>query len=116
MRLPLLFAVILCSAYQASYGLTSGDYTYTSNASGVTITSYNGSGGFVAIPQLINGQQVKIIGDSSFSNCTTLTGVTIPSGVVSIGSAAFYNCRITNVDIPEGVTNIGSYAFSNCKS
>ena len=38
----------------------------------------------------------------------------IPSGVTSIGSDAFFDCRLTAVTIPEGVTNIGVSAFEGC--
>ncbi len=42
---------------------------------------------------------------------------TVPGGVTSIGSMAFYNCaNLTSVTIPNGVTRIDSYAFQNCKS
>ncbi|HEY3420914.1 MAG TPA: leucine-rich repeat protein [Methanomassiliicoccales archaeon] len=41
---------------------------------------------------------------------------TIPNGVTTIGSTAFYNCmNLTSVTIPNGVTKIDSYAFQNCQ-
>jgi len=43
------------------------------------------------------------------------TTYTIPSGVTSIGSDAFYYCYgLTSITIPSGVTSIGWYAFSGC--
>ena len=55
------------------------------------------------------------IPDHAFDDCNSLTNVTIPEGVTSIGSDAFYECTgLTNVTIPEGVTSIGSDAFSGC--
>ena len=57
------------------------------------------------------------IGNYAFSYCSSITAVTIPSGITSIGNDAFQNCySITAVTIPSGVTSIGSYVFSNCAS
>ena len=51
----------------------------------------------------------------AFSSCTSLTSVTIPEGVTSIGNFAFYNCpSLTSVTIPSSVTSIGNQAFEYC--
>ena len=43
--------------------------------------------------------------------------VTIPSGVTSIGGAAFSGCSgLTSITIPNGVTSIGEEAFKDCSS
>lgn len=53
---------------------------------------------------------------TNFHNCKSLTKVTIPEGVESIGKAAFFNCEnITSLTIPESVTDIGLKAFTGCK-
>ena len=58
---------------------------------------------------------VTSIGDYVFSNCSGLTSLTIPGSVKSIGSQAFYGCKgLTSITIPEGVTSIGDYAFYYC--
>ena len=60
---------------------------------------------------------VTSIGESAFSDCTSLTSVTIPDSVTSIGDSAFYNCTsLTSVTIPDNVTSIGDSAFSDCTS
>ena len=58
---------------------------------------------------------VTSIGFAAFAVCTNLTSITIGSGVTSIGSNAFESCiSITSITIPSSVTIVGSYAFSSC--
>ena len=53
----------------------------------------------------------------AFSNCTSLTSVTIPNSVTSIGDSAFRNCSsLTSITIPNNVTSIRDSAFSQCTS
>ena len=57
------------------------------------------------------------IADCAFLGCDSLTSITIPEGVTSIGYEAFYNCRsLTSIAIPDSVTSIGNGAFLGCDS
>ncbi|MCD7854682.1 MAG: leucine-rich repeat protein, partial [Clostridiales bacterium] len=50
-----------------------------------------------------------------FYGCTGLTDITIPDGLVSIGSYAFYNCTsLTDIIIPDSTASINNYAFCGC--
>ena len=58
---------------------------------------------------------VTSIGNQAFMYCSSLTSITIPSSVTSIGTYAFYGCsKLTSVTIPSGVTSIGNNAFYGC--
>ncbi len=57
------------------------------------------------------------ISRESFSDCSSLTSIIIPSSVTSVGILAFYNCSgLTSITIPSSVTSIGTSAFRVCNS
>lgn len=56
----------------------------------------------------------KAISDYAFCNCNSLTDVTLPDSVTSIGRDAFYDCSgLVNIILPNGVTVVGMRAFDN---
>lgn len=89
----------------------SQDFTFATNNGTITITGYTGPGGAVNIPDSINGLPVTAIGDSAFKQHLNVTGLTIPSSVMSIGNWALSSTSITNLVIPNSVTNLGDYAM-----
>ena len=69
--------------------------------------------GSVVIPAKLGGVNVTRIGRQAFARCRSLTSVTIPPTVTSIGMSAFYECRFDSVEIPPSVKEIESLAFYN---
>jgi hypothetical protein len=62
-------------------------------------------------------KNVTTIGGSAFSICTNLTAITIPDTVKSIGERAFEECTgLTEITIPKSVTTISEYAFAFCNN
>ena len=60
---------------------------------------------------------VTSIGEGAFSECTSLNSISIPNSVTAIGEYAFSECTSLNsISIPNSVTAIGEYAFWCCKS
>ena len=68
---------------------------------------------------VINNIRADTIGiaGNAFLDRRSLTSITIPESVTSIGDRAFCNCNsLTSITIPESVTSIGDGAFWLCKS
>ena len=58
---------------------------------------------------------VKVIGNSAFWLCSSLTNINIPNSVTTIGEGAFARCKsLTSINIPNSVTTIGEGAFDGC--
>ena len=116
LRSYFLVLALLASVHQAA-AQQSGDFSYTSDGSAITITAYTGPGGAVTIPATITGLPVTAIGLYVFELNSNLTSVTIPGSVTRIGDSAFDTCTsLTNVTIPSSVTFIGTGAFDGCTS
>ena len=62
-------------------------------------------------------ESVTSIGYEAFRGCTGLTSVTIGNSVTSIGKYAFGGCTgLTSLTIPHSVKSVGSGAFENCSN
>lgn len=68
----------------------------------------------VTVPATFRGLPVTDIGNSAFMG-VNLASITLPEGLKSIGSRAFFNVSgICEIVIPDSVTYIGESCFANC--
>ena len=71
------------------------------------------------IDTVLIGNGVTSIGVAAFCGCKDLHKLTLPDGLLSIKSYAFYNCELlmtaSDVMLPATVESIGEWAFTNCK-
>ena len=110
--LPLLLlalpAMLEAQTFTNSYGV----WSYLTDGANAVVTGFAGTNEVVTIPDMVNGLPVVGIGTNAFAG-SSLTSVTIPDSVVSIGDSAFNLClSLANVVLGNGVTRIGDYAFS----
>ena len=103
----------------ASAAETEDGFIYAANADGtVTITGYNGTGGDVVIPSTIDGSAVTAIGTKAFYQCDGINSITVPEGVLSIGTAqdefgVFEECSMQSISLPSTLLYIWPYAFAS---
>ena len=58
--------------------------------------------------------QATSLGEYAFSNCPSLSSVTLPTGATSIGDYAFQKCTsLKTINISSSYTEIGDYAFKD---
>ena len=70
-----------------------------------------------SLSEIVIPSSVASIGDSAFSWCDSLSEIVIPSSVTSIGDEVFYDCdSLSEIVIPSSVTSIGDEAFYDCDS
>ena len=59
----------------------------------------------------------RVICDSAFEYCKSLSSLTLPSSLQSIGDRAFWGCNsLTSLTLPSSLQSIGDCAFLGCKS
>ena len=131
-RLIIMMAICMLSLHSMAYDFS---YTYQGKTLYYTITSDNTVevtyyssdnyfqnndyvSGDVVIPSsgTNNGTTYSVtsIGAFAFYRCISLTSVTIPNSVTSIGHDAFRNSGLDSVTIGNSVTSIGFEAFYGC--
>lgn len=89
---------------------------YETGRYGGNYTNYSGN---VTVPAAItyNGTTYKVtaVSDHAFYELTSVTSVTLPSTIKSIGAAAFADCTaLFNVNMPSSLDSIGVSAFNGC--
>lgn len=58
---------------------------------------------------------VQTIEDSAFEGCTSLINASLPATLTKIGNRAFYGCSsISQIILPDSIKEFGAYSFAYC--
>ena len=99
-----------CNNLNSFYGKFASEDNRCLVVNGVLVSFAVGCG----VTEYTIPNNVTVIGDYAFCNCSSLVSITIPNDVTSIERDAFQNCSISSITIPDSVTTIKWGAFRNC--
>ena len=109
-----LFALFAINIHAADVNDLKFDVNFDDGNFIITDCAEDASGSLV-IPNSIEGKLVIGIAAYAFSDCKSLTHISIPNGVTHISSHAFFGCTsLHSITIPDTVTSFDNNAFSNC--
>ena len=115
---------ILLLAIVASVGMSwaltplSGD-TWNESTKTLTVNADPGKNGYKSnteIEHVVITDGVTSLANGAFYGCTSLTSVTLPSGLTTISYDAFRETSLASVSLPSGLISIGNNAFNQCTS
>ena len=102
------------NVYNVPNGSMEGDFIFGEKNGVNTLLYYLGNAKELTLPANYKGENYAV-GANVFNGNTTITSITIPNSVTSIGEDAFFHCTgLTNIVIGDGVTSIGKSAFYGC--
>ena len=97
-------------------------YIANSTVKNVTVTSgtaipANAFDGCASLSSVSIPASVTSIGNYAFKGCTSLTSITLANGITSIGTYAFTGCtKLTNVSLPSTIKTISANMFNGCSA
>ncbi len=119
-----LFVFVGVQAYAQTFEADGIYYNVTDEAAlTCEVTSHPGGtegySGDIIIPASVQYNEqtyaVTRIGDNAFADCTILSSVIIPEGVISLGGLAFARSSVVSVSLPQTLTDLGNNGpFTRC--
>ena len=112
-----------CSQNDALYSKNKDTLLYAAGATGAfnipntVVTIEENAFAESTISSVTIPNSVKTIGNWAFSGCVNLRTVTLPASVTEIGEGVFGGCtNLTSVRIPASVKTIQKWAFEGCEA
>ncbi len=133
------YAENIYSSVSGESKLTSnGGYTFYDDANGSFLAAYTGTDTEITLPATtpngnaydvaanvfcfsagltaidMSAAEISELGGNTNGTLRSLTSVTLPATLKSVGQRFFANSKISEIDLPNELEKIGNYAFSGC--
>ena len=83
----------------------------------VTELPYAFFNGCLSLTSVTLPSSLETIGDYCFSGCTSINKIVLPESLKSVGNYCFNSCiALPSIDLPDSVSFMGQYSFKGCKS
>lgn len=110
-----------CEYYALQSGTCTVDgitYEFQANLTASVVNGATPYSGNIVVPATFTyggkTYQVTAVGDDAFDNCTELTSIVLPEGLLRVGNA-FGGCvGLTTLTLPSTLTSLGYTAFLGC--
>lgn len=110
----------------ATSGSCGTNLTWTLNGTSLVITGSGGMSNYsttnaapwgTSITKVSFPDGLTTIGNNAFQRCMGLASISLPGSLTTIGQYAFQGCRnLVSATLPKGITKIGYHAFNYCTS
>lgn len=117
-----MLALLMPMGLLAADMVTIGSVTYdNSGGTGRVVSCSTDATGDLTIESsvTIGGTTYAVtkIANNAFKNCSSLSSIVLPDGIISIGWVAFFGCSsLTSINLPNSITSIAFEAFSGCSA
>lgn len=100
--------------FQGCKALTSVDFGKSNLLTAIYGYSFSGCS---SLSSITFPDSLMSVGMMAFNQCTSLTSIAFPTGFTTISGLAFYLCSsLTSLHITKNINSIGGNAFLNCSS
>jgi len=97
------------------FACVAGAEEYAFNEDDYKVTAYSGAGGEVIMPEELAGCPVEIVDSSVFYGNETITSLTLPQTLLTLGSSNVYVMeQLETVRLPQSLIAIDDYNFYGC--
>ena len=100
------------TASNNTYSNGKGVITFSNDLSEIADNMFKG---LATLSSVTLPKSIRTIGKYAFQSCTSLSSVTMQDGVTKINNYAFKSCAFTEITLPNTLTSIENQAFASCK-